>query len=405
MAVKISKATLNNLEVRDKPYEVYDSKITGLFVRVYASGRKKYVVEYARKRKETIGTVGIMTLEGAREEAIRLILLAKENGGVLPTPQPKQSSLSLRAFIDEHYSPWMTQQRKNHEKDLSTLLSAFAPLMDQPLNEITYKQIDDLRTEWLSNGNKASTVNRKTTTLKGLYSRALEWEIVSTSPLANMSDLPVDENKHPRYLTKHEEQRLFAQLDARESKMKLERESANQWRQQRHTSPLPDLTQQEFADHLKPMVMTLLLTGMRRGELFNLKWKDVRFSTNHVTATYTKNGKSRNIPIHPTLKKALKAWRPELASEDCYVFPSSSGGRMTDIKTAFNKLIDDAKISDFRLHDLRHTFASNLVMRGVPLNTVRELPGHSDIKMTLRYAHLSPDNLAQAISFLETPED
>jgi len=194
MAVKFSKATLNNLEVRDKPYEVYDSKITGLFIRVYASGRKKYVVEYARKRKETIGTVGIMTLEGAREEAIRLILLAKENGGVLPTPQPKQSSLSLRAFIDEHYSPWMTQQRKNHEKDLSTLLSAFAPLMDQPLNEITYKQIDDLRTEWLSNGNKASTVNRKTTTLKGLYSRALEWEIVSTSPLANMSDLPVDEN-------------------------------------------------------------------------------------------------------------------------------------------------------------------------------------------------------------------
>lgn len=73
---------------------------------------------------------------------------------------------------------------------------------------------------------------------------------------------------------------------------------------------------------------------------------------------------------------------------------------MTDIKSAFNKLIQDSKIVDFRLHDLRHTFASNLVMRGVPLNTVRQLLGHKDIKMTLRYAHLSKDNLASAIGLL-----
>lgn len=73
---------------------------------------------------------------------------------------------------------------------------------------------------------------------------------------------------------------------------------------------------------------------------------------------------------------------------------------MTDIKSAFNKLIEDAKITNFRLHDLRHTFASTLVMRGVPLNTVRQLLGHKDIKMTLRYAHLSKDNLANAINLL-----
>lgn len=73
---------------------------------------------------------------------------------------------------------------------------------------------------------------------------------------------------------------------------------------------------------------------------------------------------------------------------------------MTDIKSAFNKLLEDAKITNFRLHDLRHTFASNLVMRGVPLNTVRQLLGHKDIKMTLRYAHLSKDNLTNAINLL-----
>lgn len=400
MAIKFSKATLNNLEVKEKTYEVYDSKITGLFIRIYASGRKKYMVEYARKRKETIGTVGMMTLDGAREEATRLILLAKENGGSLPKHQPKPGSLSLKSFIDDHYASWMTQHRKNCEKDLSTLRSAFKPLMDQALDEITYKQLDDLRTQWLSSGNKASTVNRKITTLKGLFARALEWKNVSTSPLADMPDLPVDENKNPRYLSLDEEQRLFAQLDARESRMRAERESANRWRQQRNKPLLPDLGQQTYADHLKPMVITLLKTGVRRGELFNLKWKDVSFSTRHLTATYTKNGKSRNVPLHHSLEEALKAWRPEPCPEDSYVFPGSDGGRMTDIKTAFNKVIEDAKILNFRLHDLRHTFASNLVMKGVPLNTVRELLGHGDIKMTLRYAHLSHDNLAQAISLL-----
>ncbi|MFV7434908.1 MULTISPECIES: site-specific integrase [Pseudomonas putida group] len=400
MATKFSKATLNNLEVKEKTYEIYDSKITGLFIRVYASGRKKYMVEYARKRKETIGTVGMMTLEGAREEATRLILLAKENGGNLPKHDPKPGTLSLKAFIDDHYANWMTQHRKNYEKDLSTLRSAFKPLMDQALDEITYKQLDDLRTRWLSSGNKASTVNRKITALKGLYARALEWQDISTSPLADMADLPVDENKNPRYLSKDEEQRLFALLDAREYKMKLERESANRWRQQRNRPLLPDLAKRAYADHLKPMVIALLLTGVRRGELFNLKWKDVSFPTGHLTATYTKNGKSRNIPLHPTLEEALKAWCPEPPSDDSYVFPGSNGGRMTDIKTAFNKVIEDAKIANFRLHDLRHTFASNLVMRGIPLNTVRELLGHGDIKMTLRYAHLSHDNLARAISVL-----
>ncbi|WP_077048477.1 site-specific integrase [Pseudomonas sp. KK4] len=399
MAIKFTQTTPRTLETREKTYEVYDSKTTGFFIRIYASGKKKYMVEYARKRKETIGSVGVMTLDAARDEAIKLILLAKANGGTLPQHQPNQGKLTLKRFIDEHYESWMTQHKKNYAKDLSTIKSAFAGLMETELSKITYKQVDDLRTAWLESGNKPATVNRKTTALKGLFARAIEWSYASASPLEKMRDLSVDENINPRYLSPNEESRLYSQLDARESRLRTERESANAWRMNRGIPLLFDLNQVTFADHLKPMVITLLKTGMRRGELFNLKWKDVFLSDGYLSATDTKNGKSRHIPLHPELHKALKAWNVQPTPES-YVFPGRSGGRMTDIKSAFNKLIEEAKITDFRLHDLRHTFASTLVMRGVPLNTVRQLLGHKDIKMTLRYAHLSKDNLANAINLL-----
>ena len=399
MAIKLSNTTLKTLETRGKTYEVYDSRTTGFFIRVYASGKKAYMVEYARKRKETIGRVGIMTLEAARNAAINLIQIAKANGGTIPKSQPNEGQITLKRFIDEHYEIWMTQHRKNHAKDLSTLKSAFVDLMDIELCKITYKQVDDLRTGWLSSGNKPATVNRKTTALKGLFARAIQWSLITLSPLAKMGDLTVDENKNPRYLSADEESRLYAQLDARESKLRTERASANAWRMQRDIPILTDLEQATFADHLKPMVITLLKTGMRRGELFNLKWKDVYLTDGYLSATDTKNGKSRHIPLHPTLHNTLKAWNDGPVPED-YVFPGRDGSRMTDVKSAFNKVIQDSKIMDFRLHDLRHTFASNLVMRGVPLNTVRQLLGHKDIKMTLRYAHLSKDNLASAIGLL-----
>jgi site-specific recombinase XerD len=79
------------------------------------------------------------------------------------------------------------------------------------------------------------------------------------------------------------------------------------------------------------------------------------------------------------------------------VFAGKDGKSFVDIKTAWNKLLRDAGISDFHWHDLRHHFASRLVMRGVDLNTVRELMGHGDIKMTLRYAHLAPEHKKAAI--------
>ena len=82
------------------------------------------------------------------------------------------------------------------------------------------------------------------------------------------------------------------------------------------------------------------------------------------------------------------------------VFPSDSGEPLTDIKSAWLALVGVAKLTAFRFHDLRHSFASKLVMAGVDLNTVRELLGHADLQMTLRYAHLAPEHTAAAVEKL-----
>ena len=97
--------------------------------------------------------------------------------------------------------------------------------------------------------------------------------------------------------------------------------------------------------------------------------------------------------------RVLRAWYP-CSGSDVLVFPGPTGEPMADLKTAWCKVATAAALHDFTFHDLRHTFASKLVQAGVDLNTVRELLGHADIRMTLRYAHLAPEHKAAAVAKL-----
>lgn len=134
-------------------------------------------------------------------------------------------------------------------------------------------------------------------------------------------------------------------------------------------------------------------------------WGNV--DANHRTITIegagAKSGCTRHIPLNDQALTALKDWaahnNPQSAE---LVFPSPiTGERMDNIIGAWRNLIKAANLKDFRFHDLRHTFASKLVMRGADLYTVKELLGHSSIEMTQRYAHLSPDHKAAAVALLD----
>jgi integrase len=167
------------------------------------------------------------------------------------------------------------------------------------------------------------------------------------------------------------------------------------------SAELPDLRAVTFTDHLKPMVLLALNTGMRRGEIFNLQWShlDLPRTMLKVEGSGTKSVRTRYIPLNDDALTVLSAWRDQTEGEN-FIFPARDAGRMDNITRAWRNLTKKAKVADFNFHDIRHDFASRLVMAGVDLNTVRELLGHTDIKMTLRYAHLAPEHKRLAVSKL-----
>jgi len=143
-------------------------------------------------------------------------------------------------------------------------------------------------------------------------------------------------------------------------------------------------------------------TGMRAGELLKLKWSSIDFDKKFLTiqSSHAKSKKKRHIPLNKIAIDVLTKWRQQTGSD--FVFPGIDGGQAYDISRGpWESVLKQAEITDFRWHDLRHHFASRLVMASVDLNTVRELLGHSDIKMMLRYAHLAPEHKAAAVAALE----
>ena len=403
MKEKLTAKLLGSLQVTGNEYEVHDTTVGGLFVRVTAAGAKSYVVSWARGRKKTLGRVGILTLDQARTEATQYLAEARAHGEPLAVTQGRRGTNlpSLRDFIEDTYMPWFKAHHKGHEKTQHTLSNNFDPIMSQRLDAITGRDLEQIRTGWMQAGNKSSTVNRKMGSISGVFSRAVEWEYIDTHPLTKLKQLKVDSKGVIRYLAADEAKRLRDALDARQDEMRAERESANTWRTDRHREPLPSLLQLPFTDHLKPMVLVSLNTGMRRGELFDLKWSAVNFDTKTITVAgaTTKTSDTRHIPMNKETVGVLEAWKKQV-SESPYVFPSQGGGRFEDVKSAWLKLLERAQIQGFRWHDMRHDFASRLVMAGVPLNTVRDLLGHADIKMTLRYAHLAPGTKAAAVELI-----
>jgi integrase len=400
---KLTAKLLGSLQITGNEYEVHDTTVGGLFVRVTAAGAKSYVVSWARGRKKTLGRVGILTLDQARTEATQYLAEARAHGEPLAVTQGRRGATlpSLRDFIEDTYIPWFKAHHKGHEKTQHTLSNNFDPIMSQRLDAITGRDLEQIRTGWMQAGNKASTVNRKMGSISGVFSRAVEWEYIDTHPLTKLKQLKVDSKGVIRYLAADETKRLREALDARQDEMRVERESANTWRTDRHREPMPSLLQLPFTDHLKPMVLVSLNTGMRRGELFDLKWTAVNFDTKTITVAgaTTKTSDTRHIPMNKETIGVLEAWKKQV-SKSPYVFPGQGGGRFEDVKSAWLKLLERAQIDGFRWHDMRHDFASRLVMAGVPLNTVRDLLGHADIKMTLRYAHLAPGTKAAAVELI-----
>lgn len=358
-----------------------------------------YRCEYARGKRITLGKTTMLTPAQARDRAKEI--LADVVKGHAPESRRKKN-YTLNDFIENEYAPWRYANRKRADEDIYRIKARFGDdFGNELLSNIVPLLVDRWRSKRVISGIKPITVNRDIAILKALLSKAEEWEIIPINPLSKFKPAAVDSVAKVRYLTKNEETRLKAALKNRDEKLKVARAQGNEWRKARGYELYVDLSQFTFADHLSPMVLLSINTGLRQGELFSLHWNNINFE--HAVLTVggdnAKSGKTRHVPLNVIALQVLKNWQ-EQASAKGLVFQSYSGVQFDNVKKSWMSLLKAAEIENFRWHDMRHHFVSKLVMAGVDLNTVRELLGHADIKMTLRYAHLAPEHKAKAVAKL-----
>ena len=261
-------------------------------------------------------------------------------------------------FLESHSKP----NKKSWKSDFFNFKCLTLFFGGRYLYEITPKDIEQFKVKRKEKVSSA-TVNRELATLKTMFAKAIEWGRLEKNPAKNVKFLR-ENNKRLRYLEKEEIEKLI------------------------------NLS----SGYLKSILIVALNTGMRRGEILGLKWHDIDFKRDIIYLLDTKNNDKREVPMNDLAKKALIGVPKHPDSP--YIFCRKDGKPYKDIRKSFFTALKKAGIINFRFHDLRHTFASQLVMSGIDLNTVRELMGHKDIEMTLRYAHLSPNHKKHAVEVL-----
>lgn len=406
----ISAPKIKALKPSERPYEVVDDDIKGFLARVQPSGTISYYFSYrtqdGTRKRSRIGKHPGITAPAARKIAEKLS--AQVGLGSDPQLEKKQARSArersryetLGGFIENRYKGWALSHQRRGEETITLLKGNFEYLYKKKLADISAWDIQKWRSERDKDGLAPSTVNRRVTTLKAVFNKAVEFDVIPVNPLNKIKPLKIDKSSRVRYLSRIEEQALRKALDDRESDIRKGRLSGNEWREVRGYKTLPPIDA-NFVDYLKPMVILALNTGLRRGELFSLAWADVDLRNKQLTVegTTSKSGQTRYLPLNSEALGVLKNW--QLQSKGKLVFASPvTGKRFDNIKRSWEALRERAGLEDFVFHDLRHTFASKLAMAGEDLYVVKELLGHSTIQMTEKYAHLAPEHKADAVERL-----
>ena len=365
--VRLTNAGVARLKPGKTEYIVWDSRVAGLGVRVRPSGHRSFVWHghaHGRTVRRTIGSAALMTVEDARRECSEL----PGDGSLADTDDRRAVSAVplFREFARDDWKPaagtrWGAARRKRVERLLENqLLPAFGTYR---LNRIRRLDVE----RWFDTYSKTSPggANHALQLLRQILNAAVDAGLIPANPTAGIRRNP--RPKLTRFLSTDEIDRLHHALD-------------------RLVEERPSRRQQ--AD----IVRLLLLTGCRKGEIQMLRWSEVDGDV--LRLAETKTG-PRTVWLSEAARAILDR-QPRMRS--LYVFPSPQDPARPstcDI-TLWYRARREAGIEDVRLHDLRHTVASQAVARGAALSTVARMLGHADPTMTLRYAHVGDRDVQAA---------
>jgi len=297
-------------------------------------------------------------------------LLIQRKQAIKEGKQPEIKKIANHTFkeLAVTYLLWVNGRQKS-AKTKGYLINQLLPTYcNLPLRRFTTAIVEQLQTDLINRGLKNSSCNKVLNIFKHMFSKAVDWDMVESEVLKYVRKVKLlkDDSKRLRYLSKEECQALINACDP----------------------------------HLKPIVIIALNTGMRRGEILSLSWDNTDLKHGFILLDVTKNGERREIPINDTLRKTLNGMTRRIDIQHVFYHPFN-GKPYKEVKHSFNTACKRSGIKNFHFHDLRHTFASHLVMSGIDITTVSRLLGHKNLTMTLRYSHLAPSHMVKAMDILD----
>ncbi len=338
-------------------------------LRVNPGGSKAWYVQLDKNHKRKISNTGLLTAAVARYRAKDILVRHSIGNGKFRGGAGKRT---LGEFLKGRYTRLKERRSKYGKRDIRRLCTALGSLTGEQLEDVGVGQIERWKLERVSQVSPA-TVNREVSMLRTALKQACTWGLLADNPASRISlrkDLPA---RNPRILNGAERERLYRVLNVRN-------------------------------DRISTMVLLALNTGLKRNELFNLRWKDVYFGPN-PSVSIAKTGRyqirNRRIPLNSTAQTALSQWQSDRNRRAYLIFPSPSGGKLKSVNTAWKRLMVQARLRNFSLNDCRDDFAVRLVKAAVPLFQVRDLLGHSSIALTERYAGFAPGKLKEAVACLD----
>lgn len=328
-------------------------------MRVFQNKKGKWYIDFQRNYKRIRRVVGDSKRQAEDVAASIKADIVRERYGF----PGHQQNVHFEDFTKEFLSIYSKPNKRSWRSDESSINNLDRFFQGKLLVEISPEFIEKYKAKRKNEVSEAST-NRELALLKTMLNKAVEWGKLKSNPAAKVKKFK-EHGGRERIMSTDEMKRL---VDA-------------------------------AADHLKPILVIALNTGMRRGEILNLRWEDVDFARNFILVADSKNGRSRKVPMNGLVAETLK----NLKKEDTSLFifcPRKSKVPVKDVKRSFKTACRNAGIKGLRFHDLRHTAASRMIEGGADLVTVSKILGHSTIQMTMRYCHPTAGTMRQAVDIL-----